>query len=367
MHARLAAELDLGESPAFHVVATDDGILVATRDAVYAADGASLVPRIEAIEVVDLRGTRVLTPDRIVEVGGRSIPLPPAVAGRARAFVPAPDGAVVAVSDIQDRAAAAVIRLDRDGQVVWRTEVPVPATLSGGASETRRDDGAVIRTTRPLVPQQWVIDRSELCVSGDRLLAVFVDFPRTGIGIGHGIDLETGRIVYRTAPAPHGQLAPAAPGSFLVGLQGYGAFETQLVDRDGQVTTTWRSHGRVVPGDPPHVIEMENIMPSRCHVATLLADGTVRHGPPLPGYDTSPLVVAADRRAVFWRDDTLMYVSGDGERLYRLLETPRLGRPFALALAGRAPGRVVLSWTTHVEHPDHFVRHSKLMWIDLDP
>jgi hypothetical protein len=352
VHARLTAELDLGESPAFHVEPTDDGIVVATRDAVYTVDGESLVPRIEAIEVVDLHGTHVLTPDRIVEVGGRSIPLPPAAAGRARAFAPVPDGAVVAVSDIQDRAAAAVIRLDRDGHVMWRTEVPAPATLS---------------TARALVPQQWVIDRSELCRSGDRLLAVFVDMPRTGIGVGHGIDLETGRIVYRTPAAPHSTLAPAAPGSFLIGFQGYGAFATWLVDRDGHVARTWRSHGRVVPGDPVRVIEMENVSPSRCHVATLLPDGTVRHGAPLPGYDTSPLVIAADRRAVFWRDDTLMYASADGERLHRLLETPRLGQPLALGLAGRAPGRVVLSWMTGVQNPDRYVRHSKLMWIDLDP
>jgi hypothetical protein len=93
----------------------------------------------------------------------------------------------------------------------------------------------------------------------------------------------------------------------------------------------------------------------------------VRHGPPLPGYHTSPLVIAADRRAVFWRDDTLMYVSADGERLYRLLETPRLGQPFVLGLAGRAPGRVVLAWTTHVEQDGKIVRRDRLLWIDLDP
>ncbi|HEX3757998.1 MAG TPA: hypothetical protein VHW23_04810 [Kofleriaceae bacterium] len=357
MHARLAAELDLGDSLAFHVEHTDDGILVATRDAVHAVDGESLVPRIEAIEVVDMHGKLVLTPDRLLEVGGRSIALPPVAAGRSRAFAPVPGGgAIVAVSDFQDLAAAAVIRLDHDGHVVWHTEPRAPARLSGRGSEAR-----------PLVPTQWVIHRDELCVSGDRVLAIFVDMPRTGIGIGHGIDLETGRIVYRTAPAPHGQLAPARPGSFLVGLQGYGAFETQLVDRDGQVAMTWRSHGRVVPGDPVRVIEMENVLPSRCHASTLLADGTVHHGPALPGYDTSPLVIAADRRAVFWRDDTLMYVSADGERLYRLLETPKLGRPFVLGLAGRAPGRMVLSWTTNVEQDGRVVRRNKLLWIDLDP
>jgi hypothetical protein len=197
-------------------------------------------------------------------------------------------------------------------------------------------------------------------------LAVFYD-RRTGIGAGYGIDLATGAPVYRTRPGPHGRLAAAAePGWFLVGLQGYGAFETRLVDREGRIATTWPSHGIALPGDPVRIVELENRAPSRCRFATLYEDGSVHHGAALPGYYTSSVVIAADGSAVFWRDDALMWVSPDGKRLERLLATPHGRNGTAFKLAGRAPGRLAMSWSTSsFDDAGRWQRNHRLLIIDV--
>lgn len=244
---------------------------------------------------------------------------------------------------------------------------PRPRTTVGSPRCTSREDNFAIMPARPWVPREWMIHKRHLCVSHDRLLAIFAEIMRSGIGAGYGINLGTGEVIYQTSPAPYHEVAPAAAaGRFLVGIQGYDAFETRLVDRDGNVITTWPSHGIVLAGDALRVIELENVIPSRCHVSTLRADGTVHHGVHLPGYYTSPVIVGTDGSIVFWRDDAVMCVSPDGERLERLLTTPAHGRAHALALAGRAPGRVVLSWSTTVEEHGVRMSYSKLMVIDLE-
>lgn len=206
-------------------------------------------------------------------------------------------------------------------------------------------------------------------MSRDRLLAVFVS--SSGIGIGFGIDVQTGIVLYGTPPAPHPDVAPApvtaaGPGAFFVGVQGYGLFETSLVDRDGRAVTRWQSHGIVLPGNPVRVIEQENRLPSRCRVSTLHAHGTVERGVHLPSYYMSPVVIAADGSAVFWRDHAVTRVSPDGKRLERLLETPKYDLVWSQAFAGRAPGRVVLSLSASTRGTRDLTWHYRLLVIDLE-
>jgi hypothetical protein len=345
--ARLAAEIDLGKRHARSVEHVGDRFLVATDDVICTLDGETLVPVIEAIDVIDMHGDAVLTPRQILVIGGAAIPLPTFGAAVPAAFLPVPDGAIVAFHDFRDTAAAAVIRIDGKGNVRWRAPTPPPATRP-----------------KPLrVPSSWVSDGRGLCISGDRVLATF-EMSLSGISASYGLDIATGQIVYETALAPYQEIAPApAAGSFLVGAQGYGAFETELVDRDGRVVTTWRSHGIALPGDPPRIVELCNVntalSTALSYVTSLRPDGTVRYGARLPGYYTSRIVAAADGSFVFWRDDAVMRLSADGAQLERMLETPGRKTTFAFALAGVAPGRLVLSWTAQSAVSEH-----KLLIID---
>jgi hypothetical protein len=227
-------------------------------------------------------------------------------------------------------------------------------------------DDFTIKPAQPWIPQQWNSVRGDLLISSDRVLATFAEMPRSGIGVCYGIDLDTGEIVYQTRPAPYCEMAAGLePGSFFVGVQGYGAFETWLVDRSGVVRAAWASHGIVLRGDPVRIVELENRLPSRSYVSTLFSGGRVQHGARLPGYYTSPVVVTRDGGAVFWRDNALLYVSPDGECIERLLQTPERGRPQCGALVGGAPGRLALYWSRSFEADGAWRDENRLLLIDV--
>lgn len=365
MTARLVADIEI----AGYVCAVEqlrDDIVVAVQDAVLVVRDERLEPLIKPIEVLAMRGEYILTPRDIVKLDGTRISLPAFDGLRPRRFCPLASGAIVAIDDLHRPDVAAVVRLDGQGTVMWRAPILPPAMLSGYVSEARATDNFTIKPARPWTPVQWNIVGGDLLISSDRVLATFAEMPRSGIGICYGIDLDMGEIVYQTPPAPYGEIAPGLePGSFLVGVQGYGAFETWLVDRCGVVCTTWASHGSVLRGDPVRIVELENVSPSRSHVSTLFPGGRVHHGAHLPGYYTSPVVVARDGGAVLWRDNALLYVSPDGERIERLLQTPERGRPHAPALAGRAPGRLALCWSTTFEASGARKNENRLLLIDV--
>jgi len=363
--ARLAATIDLGERCALQVAELDGRIFVVTRGALHAVAGGALAPVIEPIDVVDLSGGLVLTPHELVEIGGARRALPPLDGAEPKALIALPDGAIIAVCHPQDQTAAAVMRLDRNGRVIWRNATPPPPVLM--QTTTRRLSDGVETPGKPLVATQWTIFRSDVCLSGDRVLAVFADMPRTGIGVGYGLDVATGAVVYTTPPAPYGELAPGPiDGQFLVGMQGYGAFSSLLVDRDGDAVARWKSHGKLVLRDPLRVLEMSNVNTAPCHIATLRGDGSVHRGAHLPGYYTSPVLRTRDGAAVFWRDNAVMRASPDGDRIERMLETPATGNAWSAGFAGRAPGRAVLAWSGATEVDGTRVERNRLFVIDLE-
>jgi hypothetical protein len=121
------------------------------------------------------------------------------------------------------------------------------------------------------------------------------------------VDLDTGRRLWSTAPAPTGDRAIAGGGRFLVGEQGGGAFAMRLLDGDGAVVVEWPSHGRALVDTEGvvRVVELGNQQPSRCRIRLLHPDGTMTDGPVLPGYYTVGPVLAADGRVAFFRDGRL--------------------------------------------------------------
>lgn len=364
MKAQLVSSIELGGRGARQVARVEGRLLIVTEDAVHEVVGDTLAPVIRSIDVIDLSRHLVLTPHHLVEIGGATHALPSLDGAVPAALEALPDGAIVAVCDPRDKTAAAVLRLGRDGQLIWRTTTPPPATLREIRSR-RLADGVATRG-RPIAATQWTLFRGSMCVSGDRVLAVFDDPSRTGVGVGYGLDLATGALVYTTAAAPHDKLAPGPlAGQFVVGVQGSGAFRSALIDRDGCALVHWDSQGIQISRDPLRVLEMENVSPSRCRIATLGSDGSVQHGAHLPGYHTSPVVVAPDGAAVFWRNNAVMRASPAGDRIERLLETPTWAHAWSGGFAGRAPGRVALALSSRGMVDGALSERTRLFLIDL--
>jgi hypothetical protein len=132
-----------------------------------------------------------------------------------------------------------------------------------------------------------------LRISGDVALAIYADFPLSGIGVGYGVSLTDGTPRYVTTPGPIYSCEPLGAGAFLVGYMGYGAFETVLIDGHGQERNRWNSHGHyVIWGDDVRVIEMGNT--NTLHrLARLMPDGTVIRGDLVAiGLQSAPYVQA---------------------------------------------------------------------------
>jgi hypothetical protein len=355
--AQLVASIELGGRGARQVEKVEGRLLVVTDDAIHEVAGDTLAPVIASIDVIDLSRHLALTPHHLVEIGGATHALPPLDGAVPAALVALPDGAIVAVCEPRDPTAAAVLRLGRDGRLIWRTATPPPAPPPGDGVEA---PGTPREVTR------WTTSRGNVCVSGDRVLAVFGDAPPTGIGVAVGLDLATGAPLYTTPAAPYDQLAPGPlDGQFVLGVHGHGAFRSVLIDRDGRALLHWDSQGISISRDPLRVLELENSSPSRCRIATLGRDGSVHHGAHLPGYYTSPVVLAPDGAAVFWRNNAVMRASPDGDRLERLLETPTWARARSDGFAGRAPGRVALALSARGVVDGALSERCRLLVIDL--
>ena len=155
-----------------------------------------------------------------------------------------------------------VVRLDADGHVKWRTPTG----------------------NRPRSAH----------VSGDRLLVLTDSFEYHAWGfLGPALllDLAEGRLV---AELRGERCAPLGDGRFVLGLEGYDAFDTWLHERDGSRIRTWRSYGHYVP-DPDgtvRVVECDRRSPTSSRVVRLLPDGTVTRGPQLTvGQTPAPAVL----------------------------------------------------------------------------
>ena len=197
---------------------------------------------------------------------------------RLGSFLLAPEGFYVALYRPGSRRSLEprVMKLDPSGSPLWSTRLPVGALGYQGVVEAGVHTAWETQPKRPWRPESWEPSRyggsEPLVLSGDRLLASFFEFPRSGIGCCYGLDAESGSLLWVTEPAPTSTLAIAGPGHFYQGIQGYGAFETRLLGSDGAILRRWEVHGYLVIDEAGHVrcVEMENVLPSRMRYSLLL-------------------------------------------------------------------------------------------------
>ncbi|SIN93817.1 hypothetical protein SAMN05444166_1697 [Singulisphaera sp. GP187] len=207
-----------------------------------------------------------------------------------------------------------VLKLGPSGSVLWSTTLPIGAIGYTGVVEVGGGTGWEMKPKRPWQPETWEPIRyggsEPLLLSGDRLLASLYEFPRSGIGCSYGLDAASGDLLWVTEPAPTSTLAVAGLGRFYHGLQGYGAFETRLLDHDGSVQRRWESHGFLVIDEQGRVrsLEMENRLPSRMRFVTLQDDGGVGNGPLLDGYYSSYPAISREGVVAFWRNGELVLI-----------------------------------------------------------
>ncbi|MGW1189938.1 hypothetical protein [Streptomyces sp. NPDC002559] len=212
-----------------------------------------------------------------------------------------------------------VARHDGDGSVRWSTPAVLDRLSFPGCIEISAETGWETRPSKPWTPRTVEAHHWEpLLVSGHRVAATFAD-GGSGISVTFFLDTATGRPVAASRPGPGHHKAIVAPGEFLIGSQGYGAFRTAHHDSSGAVVREWPTH--TMPLVDRHGAisgpESENVLPSRSRFVRLDPDGTVRHGPELSGYYTTYPALDDEGTAVFWRDGRLLAVDA-GSRMREL-------------------------------------------------
>jgi len=128
------------------------------------------------------------------------------------------------------------------GTTRWSTHLPVGDVEYEGIVEMSVESGWQPRPKKAWRPGDWQPSYHEpLLLSGDRLLASYFEMS-SGIGCSYCLNALDGRLLWTTPLRPSSSLAIADEGEFLVGVQGYGAFDTYRYGRDGTVQPHWPSH-----------------------------------------------------------------------------------------------------------------------------
>lgn len=351
---QLIASRQLAQHLSGLTTALDSAIVLTSRDAVTVLDAydADLAPlwskRLEvrafALLAVD-RTPWVLDSEGAWACGERGscltrVRLAPRMGMHPSAVGPVDDGFVFAWQH-EDRISMRPPILERvhfDGTVCWSVTLPVGTVGYEGVVQMSVDEGWESRPKDSWVPETWFCTSQTLTVSGDAVLACFSDMPGSGIGFGYVVSLADGELRFTTRTGPIDEVAAIDEGAFLVGYQGYGAFETLRYDRDGCVPERWASHGYYLVGDGVRVIELENRLPSTMHLVRLLPGGVLTKGEWLDGYYTSRPLLRADGTAYFFRKGAVL-AARDLSIDERLVLTTTDELLFSTAIAGDAAGR----------------------------
>ncbi len=111
------------------------------------------------------------------------------------------------------------------------------------------------------------------------------------------VDLNEGTIIKELK----GQHAASLPdGSFIVGLEGYGYFDSWLYDSAVAIRQHWKSYGHYIIDDTDiRVIEQDRNNPTHAHVVRLTLNGSIIKGPKLASSHASEPIVLGNKDVVF--------------------------------------------------------------------
>jgi hypothetical protein len=257
-------------------------------------------------------------------------------------FICLVDGFLVALhedgSSIRD--VVSVARIDANSRVMWRTMLEAPPRLTSSMD------------SRPTTWDMMLVQ--DPIVADARLTVVGACDYSSGIGCRYGLALDSGEVAWRTEARPWSYVTPTGH-SWLLGQQGYGVFEIREVAQDGSELERWPSDGYValIPTGAIHVIELENVLPSRTHASALLPGGAVRRGAHLPEFYTSRPALTADGELVFWRNGELQVVDPElRQRTLAPAPSGELDAPSRMHLTAEGTLAVTLGSRLGVEESD---------------
>jgi|GEM_PF-5633347 len=204
-----------------------------------------------------------------------------------------------------------VLRADASGAIQWETQIPAGKIAYEGIIQMTAE-----KNWKPEQMPDWnlvnwiTLDDNEIFVSKGTALVSYVEMPRSGIGISYCLDVETGQTKWVTPPSSHESIACIGNGLYLIGQQGYGAFETKLWSRTGEVMDKWKSAGKCVVSPEGEIISIQMSNASRrMHYVSLQGNGMLEHGPLIDGYLMTYPAIDELGNTVFWRNRQLVVIS----------------------------------------------------------
>ncbi|MEV7598099.1 hypothetical protein AB0O91_12050 [Kitasatospora sp. NPDC089797] len=199
-------------------------------------------------------------------------------------------------------------------------------------------------------------------LSADRVLVTTSSFEYTAWGhLGPALllDLSDGAPVAELR-GEHG--AALGDGRFVLGLEGYDAFDSWAHDRDGAVVDSWRSYGHYVVGGGLRVVETDRRRPTGSRVVRLLPGGAVERGPLLADAQ-APAPLVLDDGTLLVLDAGVLRAVGrelDDAVLAELLPLPPAERHRFTGALRRTPGG--LTATLVERHPTRMGSYSTRTW-----
>lgn len=242
-------------------------------------------------------------------------------------FVLLKDGFLLTIQGTE-KPKAKVQRTTHDGEVIWESSISTKGISYKGLVQLSAKDNWKAKEMLPWNPKSWnCLTNNEIIVSGENILVNYFEFPGSGIGVSFCLNIETGIILWTTKPAPFESICGLNDGTFLIGYQGYGAFDTNLYNKDGEIVERWKSVGTTIVNSKDEIfaIEMDNHSDSKLHFVELKSGNKVKKGGVIPGCSIIYPVLDDSGNVAFWRNNELTIIDNKGylHKLFALEPTDR--------------------------------------------
>jgi hypothetical protein len=217
---------------------------------------------------------------------------------------------------------ASVLKTDLEGKAIWETLIPANDISYEGVVEMRADNDWKAKRKRDWSPENWLcLSGNEIIVSNNTILVNYFEMPRSGLGKSYILDRNSGELKWSSEPAPFESISCYDVDKYLIGYQGYGAFETKLVDSSGNLLNKWESVGKsiVSANKEISVIEMDNSSASKLYHTKLRNNGEVIKGLKIEGYYMMYPILDNNGNMVFFRNNELSVIDSESNK-YELMK-----------------------------------------------